>query len=927
MRGENFLRAAASVAFAAALLFQQGFAQQSFARQQSQPQQAQPPKPFELTVDSIMRGPDLVGYQPAGVYWSQDSRRVFFRWKRAGEPRLKETSLYVVNADGTGLRRLTDEEARQAPPATGELSKDKKLTIFTEDGDVFIYDHERGERRRLTNTVESESNAHFTRDQRRVYFTRQSNLYVMSLDGGSLEQLTDIRTPPEPQPQRGGAQGPAASRASESQDFVRKEERQLLEAVRERAEQREEQEKQRRERDKDKRKPLTLTTGQTVTSLLLSPDGSYVVVTVNEPTTGKNTIVPNFVTESAYTEDIPGRLKVGDTQGRTRLGLVSVATGEVKWVETGLRADVAPRVQTRTEQNTTETAARERGEAQTQQTGQGQSGQSQQQSGAQSQTGAQSGQSQSQQSQSPPARTQSQSQQTEATSQARDREVQLFQLQWSEDGTRAALLARAADNKDRWVLSLDPATGKTRVLSRVHDDAWVGGPGAFTLGWLPDNRRVFYVSERDGWAHLYTVSSEGGEPVQLTTGRFEVSDVRLSADKTKFYFTSSEGSLFERHLYSMPTDGGTRTRLTTLAGNNQVDVSPDERTLAVVRSYSNRPPELYLQPNRPAAVQNAQAPNSLTTVSQTTNSQPAGLPQTESLGPDIKQVTNSPVPEFFNYNWTDPQIVSFRARDGATVYGRLYKPSPTTRGGPAVIFVHGAGYLQDVHKWWSSYYREYMFHHLLAERGFTVLSIDYRGSAGYGRDWRTGIYRHMGGKDLDDHVDAVRYLVAEHGVDPRRVGLYGGSYGGFITLMAMFTTPDIFAAGAALRPVTDWAHYNHPYTANILNEPQDDPTAYRQSSPIYFAAGLKGHLLICHGMVDTNVHFQDTVRLVERLIELRKENWELAVYPVEDHSFDRADSWADEYKRILKLFSEQLHPNAGLSSGGQGDNARKRRVK
>src|SRR5207247_4031478 len=130
-----------------------------------------------------------------------------------------------------------------------------------------------------------------------------------------------------------------------------------------------------------------------------------------------------------------------------------------------------------------------------------------------------------------------------------------------------------------------------------------------------------------------------------------------------------------------------------------------------------------------------------------------------------------------------------------------------------------------------------------------VMDIDYRSSAGDGRDWRTGIYRHMGGKDLSDHVDAARYLVSEYGVDPKRIGIYGGSYGGFITLMAMFTTPDVFAAGAALRPVTDWSRYNHSYTSDILNLPQTDPEAYKQSSPIYFAEGLKGALLICHGMV------------------------------------------------------------------------------
>jgi dipeptidyl aminopeptidase/acylaminoacyl peptidase len=164
----------------------------------------------------------------------------------------------------------------------------------------------------------------------------------------------------------------------------------------------------------------------------------------------------------------------------------------------------------------------------------------------------------------------------------------------------------------------------------------------------------------------------------------------------------------------------------------------------------------------------------------------------------------------------------------------------------------------------------------------------------------------MGGKDLTDHVDGAKWLVDNHKIDPKRIGIYGGSYGGFITLMGLFTTPDVFATGAALRPVTDWAHYNHPYTSNILNEPQGDSLAYVRSSPIYHAAGLKNPLLICHGMVDVNVHFQDVVRLQQRLIELGKDNWEVAAYPMEDHGFVEPSSWTDEYKRILKLFEERL---------------------
>jgi len=220
--------------------------------------------------------------------------------------------------------------------------------------------------------------------------------------------------------------------------------------------------------------------------------------------------------------------------------------------------------------------------------------------------------------------------------------------------------------------------------------------------------------------------------------------------------------------------------------------------------------------------------------------------------------------------------------------------------------VHGAGYLQNVHKWWSSYFREYMFHNLLCDLGYVVMDVDYRASEGYGRDWRTAIYRHMGGRDLQDYVDASAYLQSTYDIPAERIGIYGGSYGGFITLMALFTEPDSFGAGAALRSVTDWAHYNHPYTANILNTPEEDSLAFARSSPIYFAEGLEDPLLIAHGVVDTNVHFQDVVRLAQRLIELGKEDWEMALYPVEGHGFVEPSSWTDEYRRILELFEETI---------------------
>jgi dipeptidyl aminopeptidase/acylaminoacyl peptidase len=320
--------------------------------------------------------------------------------------------------------------------------------------------------------------------------------------------------------------------------------------------------------------------------------------------------------------------------------------------------------------------------------------------------------------------------------------------------------------------------------------------------------------------------------------------------------------------------GGEKIQLTAMEGKHQVSLSPDEKYMAVLFSDSKTPEELYLKRTKANSAS--------------------------------EQLTSGQSNAFKSYDWRTPELIQFTAEDGAKPYARLYTPDKNVDKKAAVIFVHGAGYLQNAHKWWSSYFREYMFNNLLTDLGYTVLDIDYRGSAGYGRDWRTGIYRHMGGKDLSDQVDGAKYLVDNYSIDPEKIGMYGGSYGGFITLMALFNEPDTFAAGAALRSVTDWAHYNHGYTSNILNEPHLDPEAYRKSSPIYFAEGLEGHLLIAHGVIDTNVHFQDVVRLSQRLIELEKENWEMALYPIEGHGFTQPSSWTDEYRRILKLFESTI---------------------
>ena len=446
-------------------------------------------------------------------------------------------------------------------------------------------------------------------------------------------------------------------------------------------------------------------------------------------------------------------------------------------------------------------------------------------------------------------------------------------VSWSPDGQYAVLDVRARDNKDRWLARIDPETGDLTLLDRQHDDAWIGGPGVgFRTGWVPGTSLFYFKSERTGFSHLYTVNVESGEIAQLTDGEFEVFSPQISRDAKHWYFSSSEVSPFVRHLYKMKIGGGEREQLTTMEGGNRVTLHPDGKLMANLFSLNNQPPDIYLQ--RPKK--------------------------------DAGRVTRSPTDEWLSYDWRIPQIIHIEASDSVQVPAQIFEPENPNGG--AVIFVHGAGYLQNVHKWWSSYSREYMFNNMLTDLGYYVINVDYRASAGYGRDWRTAVYRHLGGRDLQDQVDASRYLASTYDIEPERIAIYGGSYGGFIALMALFTEAEHFGAAAALRSVTDWAHYNHGYTSNILNTPVTDSLAYARSSPINFSEGLEDPLLMAHGMIDSNVHFQDIVRLTQRLIELGKEDWELAVFPIERHGFTEPDSWTDEYRRILKLIKDNVGP-------------------
>ncbi len=785
-----------------------------------------------LSVEKIMRDPKWIGSSPSSPSWSEDSRKLYFQWNPDKDI---ADSLYAISIDNRKPVKTPVAE-KQELAAKGRLvyNNSKTAFVYARNGDIYYGDTKKSVAKRILQTTERESNPQFSFNESKIVYSLNQNLFAWDIQSGETIQLTNVKTggaPSTPTPSAGAGPGgrrpptaTSASSGSKQEEWLKNDQLKYFEVLRSRKEKREAAEKYTKSLPKEEEIRAINIEDKSFQGAAISPDGRFISYRLfKQAANTKSTIVPNYITESGFTTDIPARTKVGVPQGTSEFYFYD----RVKDTVIAVKTDDIPGI-----------------------------------------------------TDLPDYLKDYPKQAEEKEKKKANRDVFISGPSWSPSGTYAILDVRSADHKDRWLLQWDTATGKLKLLDRQRDEAWIAGPGIGfgRSGWINDHT-FWFQSEATGYSHLYITDLRTGNKKQLTEGRYEVVQAQLSNDKKYFYITTNEVHPGEQHFYRLSIADGKKEKLTTLTGSNQVTLSPDEKWLAILYSYSNKPWELYLQENTTPG-------KALKTAEQVTNKA-----QSE---------------EFKSYAWREPEVLTFNAQDGATVYARLFQPANPHPAKPAVIFVHGAGYLQNAHKWWSSYFREYMFHNLLADNGYYVMDIDYRGSAGYGRDWRTGIYRHMGGKDLSDHVDAAAYLAKNFGVDPKRIGIYGGSYGGFITLMALFTEPDVFAAGAALRPVTDWAQYNHGYTSNILNEPYNDSLAYRRSSPLYFAEGLKGHLLMCHGMVDVNVHYQDVVKLSQRLIELGKDNWELASYPVEDHGFVEPSSWTDEYKRIFKLFETVL---------------------
>ncbi|MFK5878105.1 MAG: prolyl oligopeptidase family serine peptidase [Flavobacteriaceae bacterium] len=762
----------------------------------------------DLTIAQIMQAENFIGVSPTNIFWSEDSRTIYFTWNPELE-KIKSLYKYELAFKKTSKVSVSEEKSL-IDVYDFDYNSDKSKKVYAKGGDVYLYELASNSSKKLITTFnERESNVSFTADGNTIIFERNDNLFQFDLKNGTVTQLTNFKS----------GSKKAEKKVSEQDQWLENQQQKLFEVLRDRKEKKEIT-KEHAERLKDDKPSAIYLNGKHVSNIIIGKNGDFVTYKLSEFPDNTIAEIPHFVNETGYTStqktyDLTGAkqvihelwvfdFKLDSTYQVTTKSLAGIYTKPLYLKE--YDDDFNPKYET-------------------------------------------------------------------------PKSVNFFNPKNSPDGNSTVVEIRSTDNKDRWFAKIDYANGTLIELNHQHDEAWIAGPGipwqqsGGNWDWI-NNESIFFHSEKTGFSHLYQVNVNSKKEKALTKGNWEVHEAELSNDRKSMYITTNEVHPGERQFYKLNLKNLRRDKLTNQTGNNEVTISPNEMHFAIRQSFSNVPWELFLLKN-------------------------------ESKSQE-EQITKSTTKEFESYSWKIPENITFKASDGVEIYARLYQPEGGSDGKPMVVFVHGAGYLQNAHKWWSGYFREYMFHNILVDNGFVVIDVDYRASKGYGRNFRTEIYRHMGGKDLSDQVDAVNFMMEKYGVDKNNVGIYGGSYGGFITLMGMFNAPDTFKSGAGIRSVTDWAHYHHAYTANILNTPVLDPISYQRSSPINFADGLEGNLLILHGMIDDNVHFQDVVRLNQRLIELGKEDWQMAVYPLERHGFIEPSSWTDEYKRIYKLFAETL---------------------
>ncbi|MCU0233759.1 MAG: alpha/beta fold hydrolase [Thermoanaerobaculales bacterium] len=425
---------------------------------------------------------------------------------------------------------------------------------------------------------------------------------------------------------------------------------------------------------------------------------------------------------------------------------------------------------------------------------------------------------------------------------------------------------RLSRGQDRLELLLAaPDGGPVRTLLTESDPAWVDVHD--DLHFLNDGR-FLWSSERDGWRHLFLHGADGALIRRLTAGDWEVQAlIGVDAAQRTAFFEANRGDLRQRHLFSVSLEGGAMARLDrgergthegrpSPAGDMIVDTwsSVDEPPRADVLFLGGAPPRRMWESGQ------------------------------ELAGWDLLPVEQG----------------SLAAADGTELHSLLIRPRGPEPGRrhPVVLYVYGGPHSQlTADRWGGSIHDTFR---LLADMGIGVFMVDNRGTAGRGRDFETAIHRRLGELEVADQVAAARWLGAQDWVDPERIAVYGGSYGGYMTLMLLLKAPELFRAGVAYAPVTDWRLYDSIYAERYMDTPEQNPEGYESSAPLTWAENLRGALLLAHGSMDNNVHLQNTLQLVGSLAEADR-RFELMVYPRTRHGVRRS-SFALHFHRLKTEF-------------------------
>jgi dipeptidyl-peptidase-4 len=424
----------------------------------------------------------------------------------------------------------------------------------------------------------------------------------------------------------------------------------------------------------------------------------------------------------------------------------------------------------------------------------------------------------------------------------------IARVYWTPDSSALAIERFNRVQNQRDLILAQAGSGASHVIIQEADPYWINTNDLFRF--LSDGQFV-WGSERDGFKHLYLYSLDGKQRKRLTEGNWEVTEtVEVDEAHQKVYFLSTEGSPLERQLYSVKLNGKDLTRISQGSGTHSISMSPTAEFYLDTSSSLMEPPRTTLH---------------------------------LSSGADWAVFREADHKLTDEYEILPTEIVQVRAQDGTLLFARLIKPAKLRAGEkyPVVVMVYGGPGAQEVRDYWQGA----TWDQLLAQRGFVIWQLDNRGSSGRGHAFESPLFRRFGKTELADQLDGIRYLTAQGFVDPARVGIYGWSYGGFLTLYSLFNAPDVFRAGIAGAPVTNWHNYDTIYTERYLGLPSENAEGYRASSPLEYAGKLKAKLLIAHNIEDDNVLFQNTVQIVEAL-ERAGKVFHMVIYPQKSHGIN-----------------------------------------